>query len=108
SSAARFVNAISKAMAAVKFAPLWNEDRAKATAAYEQDQGIRRPPRARAPSQLSTACGQATSEPFPDEGPPLQPRPRVQIREPAAIGSPGQGVNNEHLARLSGRTIFAT
>ena len=37
SSTTRFVEAISKAMAAVKLAPLRNNDRASATAAYEQD-----------------------------------------------------------------------
>ena len=37
SSTTRFVEAISKAMAAVKLAPFRKSDRARATAAYEQD-----------------------------------------------------------------------
>jgi hypothetical protein len=37
SSTTRLVEAISKAMAAVKFAPLRNRERASATAAYEQE-----------------------------------------------------------------------
>jgi len=37
SSMTRLVEAISNAMAAVKFAPLRNNDRASATAAYEHD-----------------------------------------------------------------------
>jgi hypothetical protein len=36
-SMTRFVDAISNAMAAVRLAPLRKSDRAKATAAYEQD-----------------------------------------------------------------------
>ena len=36
-STTRLVEAISKAIAAVKFAPLRNSDRASATAAYEHD-----------------------------------------------------------------------
>ena len=38
SSTTRFVEAISKAIAAVKFAPLRNSERASATAAYEHDE----------------------------------------------------------------------
>jgi len=38
SSMTRLVEAISNAMAAVKFAPLRNKDRASATAAYEHDE----------------------------------------------------------------------
>jgi hypothetical protein len=37
-STTRFVEPISKAMAAVKLAPLRNSDRARATAAYEHDE----------------------------------------------------------------------
>lgn len=37
-STTRFVEAISKAMAAVKSAPLRNSERASATAAYEHDE----------------------------------------------------------------------
>ena len=38
-STTRLVEAISKAIAAVKLAPLRNRERASATAAYEQDDG---------------------------------------------------------------------
>ena len=48
SSITRLVEAISNAMAAVKLAPLRNNDRASATAAYEHDEEA-------APSPAATA-----------------------------------------------------
>jgi hypothetical protein len=57
SSITRLVEPISKAIAAVKFAPLRNNDRANATAAYEQDDDA-------APSSDATASVRGRSSPI--------------------------------------------
>jgi len=56
SSATRFVEAISKAIAAVKCAPLRKSERARATAAYEQEDEA-------APSALATRRVRGRSSP---------------------------------------------
>src|SRR6185312_5440997 len=56
-SITRLVEPISNAMAAVKFAPLRNNDRANATAAYEHED-------AAAPSPAATARVRARSSPI--------------------------------------------
>src|ERR1700731_195521 len=56
SSTTRFVEAISNAIAAVKFAPLRNSERASATAAYEHDDDA-------APSPVATASVRGRSSP---------------------------------------------
>src|SRR5689334_9705323 len=56
SSITRFVEAISKAMAALKLAPLRNSDRARATDAYEQDDDAM-------PSPVAAASARGESSP---------------------------------------------
>jgi hypothetical protein len=57
SSTTRFVEAISNAIATVKFAPLRNSDRANATAAYEHDDDT-------APRRVAIAIDRGESSPI--------------------------------------------
>ena len=61
----RLVEAISKAIAAVKFAPLRNSDRANATAAYEHDEDA-----APSPAAIARVRGAVVAEQPHDRRPP--------------------------------------
>lgn len=91
SSTTRLVEAISNAIAAVKFAPLRNSERARATAAYEQDDEAAPSPAARArvrgrssPSSRTTVDRRTTACTTADKAKPrISAQVTSQVIDPA-------------------------